>query len=196
MGLLNRPVDMAFLPKIVMAVFAAAALIAPREARASPMKKASMSANKRELQEVIRRGYDERWTRAITHVKVESAKKEMDNRSTMHLSKQYATGIGCECRCRVAPPRMFKKEAAAAAAAAAASRGGGGSADAMKPRIVKRSVAAKREKMTRAEKKKVMKKLMKEAEKRKEKKEHEREELKKKEETLHRLKAELKQKFQ
>merc|ERR1712142_443757 len=175
--LFNQPVDMAFLPKLLMAFFAAAAIIFPREAAASPMKKTSMSANKRELQEVIRRDYDERWARAITHVKAETTKREMDERSMMHLSKQYATGIGCECKCHMAPPHMFKKEAAAAAA----SRGDGGSGDAMKPRIGKRSVVAKREKMTRAEKKKAMKKLMKEAEKRKEKK-HEKEELKKKEE--------------
>merc|ERR1712142_302188 len=166
--LFNQPVDMAFLPRLLMAFFVVAAIIFPREAAASPMKKPSMSANKRELQEVIRRDYDERWARAITHVKAETTKREMDERSMMHLSKQYATGIGCECKCHMAPPHMFKKEAAAAAAAAAASRGGSG--DAMKPRIGKRSVAAKREKMTRAEKKKAMKKLMKEAEKRKEKK--------------------------
>jgi len=195
----------------------AAFLVETPEAQASPHKKNSMSSDKKAIHETVRRGYEERWQRAITHINV--AKKENEEKEgDLRLSRQFTTGISCGCSCRVAPQTEFKK----AAAAAAASRGGGNS-DTMRPRVAKRSVNSKQEeeeakrKKLRKEKKKIMKKLLedkrrqkkKEEEKRKEKKEEkekekqrkieeqkkeERKKEEKREEMMKRLKEKLREK--
>jgi len=160
----------------------------------STSKKLELSS-KKSILESVKRGYDERWSRAITHIQTE--KRAMDDAEKMVVNRQFETGISCGCNCRVAPPTEFKEAAAAAAAAAASSSRGGGKPNAMKPRIAKRSLESaerekekekERRKLKKEEKKRYLKAKLEEA--KREKKEQEKANM------MKRLKAKLKTKLE